>query len=196
MDKGFRFGPASITETSVYGAQRPGYPAENVELTAVEEWVSFMRSRKIKRVVCLLPEEQLEYYRDATPGLLNVYAETLGKRNVLHSPIKDYRLCGLDALVNQILPFLRASDVAGEKVVVHCSGGSGRTGHVLAAWLAFRRGCDPVQALDAVRQASSPAREPCEAVACGNATKGQLMRLLEEARAAGASTQGPPAVLS
>jgi hypothetical protein len=33
------------------------------------------------------------------------------------------------------MAFLEAADEAGEKVVLHCSGGQGRTGLILAAWL-------------------------------------------------------------
>jgi len=36
----------------------------------------------------------------------------------------------------KILPFLTQTEKLGEKVAVHCSGGSGRTGHVLPhGWL-------------------------------------------------------------
>ncbi|MEW6495955.1 MAG: protein phosphatase, partial [Cyanobacteriota bacterium] len=46
------------------------------------------------------------------------------------------------------------------KVVVHCSGGIGRTGHVLAAWLASARGFSNNAAIAAVRKTG---RNPYEA---------------------------------
>lgn len=42
-----------------------------------------------------------------------------------------------EALTGKILPFLLEADKQSEKVVVHCSGGVGRTGLVLAAWLVY-----------------------------------------------------------
>jgi protein-tyrosine phosphatase len=60
-------------------------------------------------------------------------------------------------------------------VVVHCSGGSGRTGHVLAAWLVRYRGLEAGTALSEVR---STGRNPQEAVDAGLATLAELNRLL------------------
>jgi protein-tyrosine phosphatase len=52
------------------------------------------------------------------------------------------------------------ADQQGEKVVVHCGGGVGRTGHVLAAWLVHSRGFSNQAAITAVKQAG---RNPYEA---------------------------------
>ncbi|WP_236738912.1 protein-tyrosine phosphatase family protein [Chroogloeocystis siderophila] len=43
-------------------------------------------------------------------------------------------------MTQKILPFVRTANKQDEKVVVHCAGGVGRTGHVLAAWLVSGRG--------------------------------------------------------
>ena len=48
-----------------------------------------------------------------------------------------------------------------EKVVVHCSGGVGRTGQVLATWLVAKYGLSNQGAIDIVRQTG---RNPYEAV--------------------------------
>jgi protein-tyrosine phosphatase len=167
----FRFGAASPEEKIVYGAQRPGYPSRNVDGAHVGNWISFMQQRGIRRVCCLLPTEQLTYYR---VDLLDKYCEAFGESNVCRAEIEDYHLCGHVTLERSILPFLVESDRAGTPVVVHCSGGSGRTGHVLAAWLVRHRGMSIEDALAIV----SRQRNPREAVQCGYATEKELRCLL------------------
>lgn len=67
-------------------------------------------------------------------------------------------------LTQQILPFLAIANQRKEKVVVHCSGGVGRTGHVLAAWLVSGRGYSNQQAIAAVRKTG---KNPYEAAIAG-----------------------------
>ena len=59
---------------------------------------------------------------------------------------------------------------------MHCAGGRGRTGHVLAAWLVFGRGFSIDEAVAAVKEMG---RNPFEAVEAGNATVAQLHGLLQ-----------------
>ena len=65
-----------------------------------------------------------------------------------------------DVLVDRILPFLASANSQGKRVVVHCSGGIGRTGQVLAAWLVSGRGLSNQQAIAAVKKTG---RNPYEA---------------------------------
>lgn len=168
----FRFGPAREGEFVVYGAQRPGYDSRSVDKPAVQEWIDFVFGSGIRRVCCLLPPNQLAYYR---VDLLGEYRAAFGDANVLHAPIEDSHLCGRPLLEQHILPFLADSDSRTVPVVVHCSGGSGRTGHVLAAWLVRHRGLDVETALSQVR---STGRNPKEAVASRRATLAELNDLL------------------
>jgi len=165
----FNFGPA---QWIVYGAQRPGYPSKRVDADAVNQWIQFMKSAGILRVCCLLPDEQLEYY---SLDLVAAYRQAFGDRNVCHAKVTDYHLCDAQVLNERILPFLRESERLRMPVVVHCSGGSGRTGHVLAAWLVRDRGLTVRRALSAVRDAG---RNPEEAVQCEKATYEELEALL------------------
>ena len=169
----FRFAPASDTENYVYGSERPGYGSKVVSKKQVEEWLSFMDDHKIERVCCSLDDEQLNYYQEVP--LLEIYQSKYGAANVLHASIPDFQLCSLKFLVKKILPFLEDSRSQLKKTVVHCAGGKGRTGHVLAAWLVSSGAKTPEDALAAVTLLH---REPLEAVERGNATFEDLKELL------------------
>lgn len=148
----YKFAPASDNESIVFGSARPGYGHEQVK-----KWVEFMQAKDIQRVCCLLADAQLRHYS----GLLDVYCRAFGHDRVSWAPIEDFQLADCDTLSQQILPFLAAAKQSKEKVVVHCAGGIGRTGHVLAAWLVAGRGFSRWDAIAAVKAAG---RNPYEAV--------------------------------
>ena len=148
----YKFASASENESIVFGAARPGYSDEQVK-----EWIEFMQNKHIKRVCCLLAESQLTHYSN----LLDVYRQTFGLDHVCWTPIADFHLTDPKTFVHQILPFLAIANQSHEKVVVHCSGGIGRTGHVLAAWLVAGRGLSNKAAISAVEQTG---RNPYEAI--------------------------------
>jgi protein-tyrosine phosphatase len=149
------FGPAYQGETIVFGASRPGYNGKKVSLTEVQEWIQFMQGKGIQRIVCLLPENQLVYYQD---NLRESYRQEFGTDNVLHAPIEDFHLSSPENLT-RVLIFLRESETLSRKTVVHCSGGIGRTGHVLAGWLVHARGLGPEDAIYQGHSTSQPAAQ-------------------------------------
>jgi protein-tyrosine phosphatase len=163
----FGFGPACENEQIVFGAQRPGYDPANVK-----DWISYMKTQGIKRVCCLLSEEEVRGYQD---NLLSTYCNEFGQDNVTLAPVEDLRLIS-PVLLKKVLRFLKDSDEKKKPVVVHCAGGLGRTGHVLSAWLVSVGRFSAAEALSAVRYTG---REPCQAVIYGNATKKQLHDLLQ-----------------
>ncbi len=150
----------------MFGACRPGQSAE-----AIAEWIAFMKQNGVVRVCCLLPAKDLA----GGPDLLESYRDAFGAENVLHAPVADFSLCDEATMAGEILPFLREADTRGERAVVHCWAGMGRTGHVLAAWLARGRGMTPDEALRAV---VAMGRNPFESIQCGGATEEELFRLL------------------
>ena len=169
----FKFGPPSQEERFVFGAQRPGYPSTSVSTQDVQTWISFMKGQGIHRVCCLLTPSQLSYYED---DLLDMYRHEFGPDNVCWAPIDDFHLSEEATLQARILPFLKESVDRKEPVVVHCSSGSGRTGHVLAAWLVCAHNARVEDALAAVTATN---RNPYEAVQAGNATLDELHALLD-----------------
>lgn len=147
----YRFAAASKQEVSVFGSARPGFSDKNVR-----DWCAYMKSQKIERVCCLLPREQLAPYSN----LLGNYEQEFGYRKVCWTPIEDFTLPNIEALTGDILPFLVEADKQAERVVVHCSGGIGRTGFVLATWLVHGRGFSNQTAIAEVKQTG---RNPYEA---------------------------------
>lgn len=179
-----RFAPASELEHIVFGAERPGYNSKHVDEDEVRKWIISVKRRNITRVCCLLTPDQLSYY---AMDLLETYRSAFGHENVCSAPVEDYRLCSEVTLKETILPFLRESDVKQRRVVVHCSGGIGRTGHVLAAWLVCGRGFSVEDALWTVKRMG---RNPFEAVEMHNATHAALSALLESCRPTDSSETG------
>lgn len=169
----FKFNPASRGEDTVFGAERPGYNSKSVRYRDVSKWISFMKANHISRVCCLLSPNQLAYYDH---DLLHIYRRDFGVENLLWEPITDFHLCDAQGLTERILPFLVDSDAKKECTVVHCSGGSGRTGHVLAGWLVHGR---KFAIEDALKEVSTMGRNPWEAVYKGNATKEDLYLLMQ-----------------
>jgi protein-tyrosine phosphatase len=163
----FRLGPATHTESIVFGAQGPAY-----SVLRVSDWITYMQTQGIRRVCCLLHDAQLSSYKE---DLLATYRREFGAEHVCWAPIADYHLCDVGLLKERILPFLKEADSRSEPVVVHCQGGRGRAGHVLAAWLVFGRGFTVEDAITAVKEMG---RNPHEAADWGNATPEDLHLLL------------------
>jgi protein-tyrosine phosphatase len=173
----YNFGPAFENERIVWGAHRPGYGDEPpVEMNRIKEWITFMKDDGIRSICCLLTkDEKREYYGNEV--LSNLYFYEFGQNHVFSMPVEDRHLCNASLLKERILPLLDKSYVNGEKLVIHCSGGSGRTGHVLAAWLVYKYGLSVEKALAAVKL-PFVSRNPYEAIYAGNATTDDLHKLL------------------
>ena len=170
----YKFAAASETETTVFGAARPGYKDSQVI-----QWIDFMQQQDINRVCCLLAPPQLARYA----SLLDTYQQNFGVNQICWTPIKDFQLVERSTLIDVILPFLIDTQKNQERVVVHCSGGVGRTGQVLTAWLVAQRGFSNRDAIATVKKTG---RNPHEAVIAGilsrTWTTAQIHALLDDCR--------------
>jgi protein-tyrosine phosphatase len=148
----YRFSAASYQDQIVFGSARPGYSDR-----AVQDWLLFMQGQGIKRICCLLTLPQINRYSN----LEETYNVAFGSERICWAAIEDFSYVDPIVFRHEILPFLNDSNRQQEKVLVHCSGGVGRTGHVLAAWLVAGRGFSKVDAIVAVKQMG---RNPYEAI--------------------------------
>ncbi len=172
------FAPAEKGEGWVFGANAPevGPQVADADQRALQ-WIAFMKSRGIGRVCCLLDPSALRRWTGT--GLIELYRQELGAEAVLHAPIGDYATCDTDLFLGTILPFLEAVERSGEKTVVHCMAGFGRTGQVLAAWLIAARGLGVADAVERVTKAGA-SRDPLQA----SVVKGlEFLRAVQAARA-------------
>jgi len=162
-----RFAPAAPEESEVFGACCPGWHSVASHGDALEDWIEFMRGHDIERVCCLLPGRQLA----ESESNVDRYRQVFGEDRVVDAPTTDNQLIDQSLLSDEILPFLDEAVAADETPVVHCLAGIGRTGQVLAAWLAYDRGYGPARALATVEETG---RLPDDAVRAGYATEEDL----------------------
>ncbi|MCA6214788.1 protein tyrosine phosphatase [Thermococcus bergensis] len=86
--------------------------------------------------------------------------EELTKRGVevLHAPIEDFTAPSLEELL-EIVEWIEERARKGKKVLVHCLGGSGRSGTVVTAYLMYAHGLPLRDALAKVRSLKPSAVE-------------------------------------
>lgn len=104
----------------------------------------------VQDVVCLLAPHEFEHY--GVVDLMDAYRGA--GLQVLHLPTLDRTPPATEALV-MASNWIDERVDAQRSVLVHCVGGLGRAGTVVAAWLT-RRGVAPDRAIEHVRRARSP----------------------------------------
>lgn len=117
----------------------------------VEQAIKDMRDSGIDRVICLAPVEEI---RGKSPAYAAALKQDALPCPVQHFPIPDFGVPeDRDAFLS-LLGRLRDSLREGERLLVHCSAGFGRTGTV-ATCVLVALGVEPDGAREAVRLAGS-----------------------------------------
>jgi len=151
----FNFGPATLSENElVHGCERPGcgkvFDAPGaIAPSEVGVWADFMKGKGIKRVLSLLNEKEYTYYAgDGYKGEL-VNANGFDPEKV--TLVDVYK----PGAAQESLAALQAAKNANEKLVLHCSGGKGRTGLILAQYLCSLEGYGPEQASKVIMETAA-----------------------------------------
>ena len=153
-EQALNFGPAWPGDSLVFGARRPGWPDTVVNGSEVDRWLRMMQdTHGITQVLCLLGVKHLQMYephpellttvclteKTCEPELLRRYRAAFGANRVHWHSAVDFDIMSAEQLV-EALSVLHESADANERILIHCSAGSGRTGQVLAAWRASHHG--------------------------------------------------------
>eukprot|EP00292_Cryptomonas_paramecium_P020222 CAMPEP_0113690128 /NCGR_PEP_ID=MMETSP0038_2-20120614/17593_1 /TAXON_ID=2898 /ORGANISM="Cryptomonas paramecium" /LENGTH=181 /DNA_ID=CAMNT_0000611367 /DNA_START=1 /DNA_END=546 /DNA_ORIENTATION=+ /assembly_acc=CAM_ASM_000170 len=146
------FAPASSRDLLVFGSSRPGFSPDNEKAGAVDDadvakWVQDVKENDIKRVVCLLKKDELDYYK----APLQQQIESSGLQwtgTTLDAP----------GAADTIIGAFREAEKAGEKIVVHCSAGAQRTGLGLGLWLTTKYGLSPEEAAQEIAANAAAAK--------------------------------------
>lgn len=116
----------------------------------LSEDLQAIREEGVSAALCLVPADELRAY--GAGDLLRAYAD-LGLE-LHHLPIADQRACDLGSLMAAVR-WMDGRLRRGQRVLVHCVGGLGRSGMAAAALL-VARGAMPEDAIAEVRRARSP----------------------------------------
>jgi len=156
----------------IWGAARPGYPAEpapprEIEAT-VREWVG----KGIEVVVSLMEEAELAA---RCPGFFDALRRH--ELTVLRFPIVDYGVPSDPVTFGDLVVDVRARLSRGQTVLAHCNAGLGRTAVFLGSLL---RGCgfpgDPVVEIRRIYQPGAMENPVQEAFVRGFAVAPELRR--------------------
>lgn len=114
---------------------------------SLEEDLAVIQEEGVKAVLCLITENEFSQY--GVPDLKTAYASAGFDAQYL--PIADQTTPALEPMQNT-LQWLDEHLQQGQKVLVHCAGGLGRSGLMAAAYLIVKRGLNANAAIDMVRE--------------------------------------------
>jgi protein-tyrosine phosphatase/nicotinamidase-related amidase len=126
----------------------PGRKDRNRDLA---EDIKTIKEENIENILCLLSEDEFEQY--GVSELKEAY-KTAGL-NVHYTRIVDQSV-PTDTLMNDTLKWLDGEISENKKTLIHCVGGIGRTGTVVACYLKKYSGLNTEEAIETVRKNRSP----------------------------------------
>ncbi len=104
----------------------------------------------IKVIISLAEDWEYEYYTGMTLDYVSELVKALGMK-LVRKPVPDGHAPDVEELA-RLAESILVYEQRGEKVLVHCVGGIGRTPTVLAAFLMLSRGLDLYDALRVIQR--------------------------------------------
>lgn len=139
----FNFARASFLDGVAHGSLRPGLQSNTGESEGcvrdaeVAEWVSYVKSQGITKVVSFLGDDEAKWYARSVDDQM---VEAFGEANYLRQSVH------VDGAYAKVLAFVEAArDTATGKILFHCSGGVNRTSMGMGVWLMAAHSQTPVE---------------------------------------------------
>eukprot|EP00283_Hemiselmis_rufescens_P002211 CAMPEP_0173419082 /NCGR_PEP_ID=MMETSP1357-20121228/1052_1 /TAXON_ID=77926 /ORGANISM="Hemiselmis rufescens, Strain PCC563" /LENGTH=176 /DNA_ID=CAMNT_0014381665 /DNA_START=173 /DNA_END=703 /DNA_ORIENTATION=+ len=159
MSTPMNFAAVSKRDDSVFGSHRPGFLPDavnekpgGVDDALVAEWCTFIKGKGVTRILSLLEDDEALWYNTPIATQLEAHGFSEASGTYVRSPLSSAE--GAKTAVEAIT---KAKE-SGDKIVLHCSGGIGRTGLISAVYLVKQYGLSPE---DAVKEVTA------QAEACG-----------------------------
>lgn len=127
-----------------YTCERPGHPGKaGVSTEDVDAWIHFMLSKGVGNVLMVMDDDEFDIYEFD----VKQYCKEKGIK-VYHIPFSS------EGSYGKTMEVVQDVEARGEKIVSHCTGGSGRCVRVGCAWLCKKWSMSPIEASqDSIDQA-------------------------------------------